>query len=166
MIDDVVLKKATSKDLEYIQKLNRKLFVREFEKYNKLLNIEWTFGEKGTEYFKKLIKNNFVYVAKIDNNIIGYLAGSIHNINECFTERFAEIENMYIENQYRRLKIGSRLILKFKEWCRENKIAYIKVSAWSQNIEAINFYKNNDFTDYEKTLICKLEKEQTDANIY
>lgn len=157
MLGDVVLEKATSKDLEYIQKLNRKLFVREFEKYNKLLNIEWTFGEKGTKYFKELIQNNFVYVAKINNNIIGYLAGSVNNVNECFTEKFAEIENMYIENQYRRLKIGSKLIIKFKEWCKENKIEYIKVSAWSQNIEVINFYQNNNFIDYEKTLICKLE---------
>ena len=133
MVGHVVLEKATSKDLEYIQKLNRKLFVREFEKYNNLLNIEWTFGEKGTKYFKELIQNNFVYVAKINNNIIGYLAGSVNNVNECFTEKFAEIENMYIENQYRRLKIGSKLIIKFKEWCKENKIEYIKVSVWSQN---------------------------------
>ncbi len=159
MLDKVVLEKATIKDLEYIQKLNRKLFVREFEKYNKLLNIEWTFGEKGTKYFKELIQNNFVHVAKINNNIIGYLAGSIHNVNECFTEKFAEIENMYIENQYRRLKIGSKLIIKFKEWCKANNIEYIKVSAWSQNIEAINFYKNNNFIAYEKTLICKLEEK-------
>lgn len=159
MIDNVVLKKATNEDLECIQKLNRKLFVREFEKYNKLLNIEWTFGEKGTKYFKEIIQDNFVYVAKINNNIIGYLAGSIHNVNECFTEKFAEIENMYIENQYRRLKIGSKLIIKFKEWCKENKVKYVKVSAWSQNIDAINFYKNNDFIDYEKTLICKLNEK-------
>ena len=157
MLDEIVIEKATIEDLEYIQKLNKKLFIREFEKYNKLLNIEWTFGEKGTKYFKELIQNNFVYVAKINNNIIGYLAGSVNNVNECFTEKFAEIENMYIENQYRRLKIGSKLIIKFKEWCKENKIEYIKVSVWSQNIEAINFYQNNNFIDYEKTLICKLE---------
>lgn len=32
MLDEVVLEKATIKNLEYIQKLNRKLFIREFEK--------------------------------------------------------------------------------------------------------------------------------------
>ena len=159
MLDEIVIEKATIEDLEYIQKLNKKLFIREFEKYNKLLNIEWTFGEKGTKYFKELIQNGFVYVAKTNNNIVGYLAGSIRNVNECFTEKFAEIENMYIENQYRRLKIGSKLIIKFKEWCKANNIEYIKVSAWSQNIEAINFYKNNNFIAYEKTLICKLEEK-------
>ena len=159
MLDEIVIEKATIEDLEYIQKLNKKLFIREFEKYNKLLNIEWTFGEKGTKYFKELIQNGFVYVAKTNNNIIGYLAGSIHNVNECFTEKFAEIENMYIENQYRRLKTGSKLIIKFKEWCKLNNVEYIEVSAWSENIEAINFYKNNNFIDYEKTLICKLEEK-------
>ena len=99
MMDDVVLKKATIEDLEAVQILNQKLFKREFEKYNKLLNIEWTFAEKGTNYFQQLIENDSVYVAKIEENIIGYLAGCIHNKNECFTEQFAEIENMYIENE-------------------------------------------------------------------
>ena len=70
MLDEIVIEKATIEDLEYIQKLNKKLFIREFEKYNKLLNIEWTFGEKGIKYFKELIQNSFVYVAKTNNNII------------------------------------------------------------------------------------------------
>ena len=96
MMDDVVLKKATIGDLEAVQILNQKLFKREFEKYNKLLNIEWTFAEKGTNYFQQLIENDSVYVAKIEENIIGYLAGCIHNKNECFTEQFAEIENIPI----------------------------------------------------------------------
>lgn len=156
MMDDVVLKKATIEDLEAVQILNQKLFKREFEKYNKLLNIEWTFAEKETNYFQQLIENDFVYVAKIEENIIGYLAGCIHNKNECFTEQFAEIENMYIENEYRRLGVGTKLVEEFKSYCKENNIKYIKVSAWNDNIEAINFYKNNDFLEYEKTLVCKI----------
>ena len=35
MLDEIVIEKATIEDLEYIQKLNKKLFIREFEKYNK-----------------------------------------------------------------------------------------------------------------------------------
>ena len=95
-------------------------------------------------------------MAKIEENIIGYLAGCIHNKNECFTEQFAEIENMYIENEYRRLGVGTKLVEEFKSYCKENNIKYIKVSAWNDNIEAINFYKNNDFLEYEKTLVCKM----------
>ena len=157
MVDNVIIRKATIKDLENIQNLNKKLFIREFEKYNKLLNVEWTFGEKGTKYFSDLIQNDFVYIAEVDNKVVGYLAGSIHNINVCFTEQFAEIENMYIERDYRGLKIGTKLIIKFKEYCKENKVKHIKVSAWSENIEAIKFYQKNSFEDYEKTLVCKLK---------
>lgn len=40
MVDNVTIRKVTIKDLEDIQRLNEKLFVREFEKYNKLLNIK------------------------------------------------------------------------------------------------------------------------------
>ena len=70
MMDDVVLKKATIGDLEAVQILNQKLFKREFEKYNKLLNIEWTFAEKGTNYFQQLIENDFVYVPFGKNNTL------------------------------------------------------------------------------------------------
>lgn len=45
--------------------------------------------------------------------------------------KFAEIENMYIENQY---KIDSKLIIKSKEWCKLNNVECIKVLTWSKNI--------------------------------
>lgn len=65
-------------------------------------------------------------------------------------------DNMYILKEYRRLKIGSKLIDKFKEYCKQKEVDCIKVSAWSQNIEAIDFYKTNEFKDYERTLIYKI----------
>ena len=80
MKENIIIRKATIDDLDKVQKLNEKLFLREFKKFNKFLNVKWTFSEKGKKYFdfsekgKKyfegLIKNDFVYVATMDNIIV------------------------------------------------------------------------------------------------
>ena len=78
-------------------------------------------------------------------------------MNDCFNKKFAEIENMYIEEFLRGFGIGSRLVDEFKKDCQNNNIELIKVSAWSNNLDAINFYKKNKFEDYETILVCNLK---------
>ena len=70
MKENIIIRKATIDDLDKVQKLNEKLFLREFKKFNKFLNMKWTFSEKGKKYFEGLIKNDFVYVATMDNIIV------------------------------------------------------------------------------------------------
>ena len=78
-------------------------------------------------------------------------------MNDCFNKKFAEIENMYIEEFLRGFGIGSRLVDEFKKYCQNNNIELIKVSAWSNNLDAINFYKKNKFEDYETIHVCNLK---------
>lgn len=46
------IRKATIRDLKRIQDLNFLLFEKEKKEYDKFLNMDWTFGEKGTKCFK------------------------------------------------------------------------------------------------------------------
>ena len=48
------IRKATLDDLKDIQKLNLLLFEKEYKEYDKLLDKDWTFGEKGKKYFLSL----------------------------------------------------------------------------------------------------------------
>ena len=73
MKENIIIRKATIDDLDKVQKLNEKLFLREVEKFNKFLNVKWTFSEKGKAYFEGLIKNDFLYVAALDNIIVRIL---------------------------------------------------------------------------------------------
>ena len=66
------------------------------------------------------------------------------NKHDPYTEDCAlYLDNMYIDENYRRYGIGSLLINELKKYCREKKIQNIKVTASAKNNKAINFYMKN-----------------------
>jgi len=150
-----VIKKATIYDLEKIQELNHKLFELEHEFFDSTLNVGWTYEKVGEDYFRKMINNEFVYIAIIDEEIVGYLAGDI--LSTTYTKsKLAELDNMFIIEEYRKYGIGSMLINEFKKYCVENSIDEIKVTASAKNKNAISFYIKNGFVEWDITLRCKL----------
>ena len=150
------IRRANLEDLKYIQTLNNSLFELEYNNYDDTLKLNWPLENEGKEYFKDMIENNIVYVAETNGNIIGYLAGSISEQISYITETFAELDNMYVNEEYRRYGVGTLLINEFKKHCKENNIQNIKVTASAKNTRAIQFYMKNEFADYNVTLKLKV----------
>lgn len=48
---DVLIRKATIKDLEEVQELNLMLFEKEHTDYDSSLNMQWTTSQSGSSYF-------------------------------------------------------------------------------------------------------------------
>ena len=152
----VRIRKANINDLNSIQVLNNNLFDLEFNNFDDTLKQGWPFEKEGKEYFEYMIKNEIVFVAEIKEKIVGYLAGSICEQISYITETFAELDNMYIDEEYRRFGIGTLLINDFKKYCIEKKVQNIKVTALAKNSRAIQFYIKNGFEDYNVTLKYKI----------
>ena len=78
MENDILIRKADSKDLEDILRLNYDLFKKEYKEYDNSLNLEWTYNE-GRKYFENRIvkESGFAEVAEAKGRIIGYLCGGI-----------------------------------------------------------------------------------------
>lgn len=152
---EVKIQKATIENLKDIQELNLLLFEKEYEEYDKTLNLNWTFGEEGTKYFKNKISNldSFAFVSIINNEIVGYLVGGLtkkepyRNLSEV-----AELDNMLILENYRNLRIGEKLYVAFINWCKSKSVKKIRVVASAQNVKAINFYKKRDLKEHYITL--------------
>ena len=155
-----IVKRANIEDLKAIQELNDKLFELEYEKFDPALKVGWSFEKEGIEYFTEMLTNQIVFIGIDNNKIVGYLAGSLNIENSYVTKTLAEIDNMYVSEEYRRSGLGTNLITKFKEYCKEFDIQEIKVTASSKNCNAIKFYKKNGFEDFEYTLKMKLDKEE------
>ena len=149
---DIEIKKADSTYLKDIQNLNNQLFELEYNNFDSALKVGWTFEEKGTSYFKDMLENEIVYIALDKDNVVGYLAGSINIQGSYVTKSLAEVDNMFVLEEYRKYGIGTKLIGKFKEYCLQNKIEELKVTASAKNINAISFYKKNGFNEFETTL--------------
>lgn len=153
---EIKIEYATLQDLEDIQKLNLMLFEKEQKEYDPTFNLEWTFGEKGTKHFKNSIedKNACALVAKIKDKVVGYLVGCIKkNKNYCrHINKQAKLENMFVLEEYRDRKIGTKLVKEFFKWAKKRDVENICVTASAQNEKAINFYRLYGFKDYDHTL--------------
>ena len=155
-MEKVIIRKAGLEDLISIQKLNDNLFYLEFNNFDDTLKREWALEKEGQEYFEDMIKNEIVFVAQIEDKIVGYLAGSICEEISYITESFAELDNMCIDDEYRRFGIGTLLMDEFKKYCKEKNMQNIKVTASAKNSRAIQFYMKNGFEDYNVTLKFKI----------
>lgn len=150
--NEIIVRKAKISDLIEIQNLNKMLFELEFANYDSTLDINWPISDEGKKYFYDAINNSITLVAMYENKIVGYLIGSLNTQNTYNKYSQAELDNMCILYQYRKLGIGSKLFNKFKEICIENNIKELKVVASYKNKNAINFYKKNGFEEADVTL--------------
>ena len=156
MNNEIIIRKAEISDLIEIQNLNKMLFELEFENFDSTLDINWPTSDEGTEYFEDAINNSITLVAMYENKIVGYLIGCFNTQNTYNKYSQAELDNMCILDQYRKLGIGSKLLKKFKEICIENNMQELKVVASYKNQNAINFYKKNGFEEADITLKQRL----------
>ena len=155
-MDNLLIKKATLEDLKTIQNLNNQLFKLEKENYDSTLVSNWPLTNEGKLYFEDLIKNHYVIVAILNDEIVGYLAGTINEKGSYEEIQYGEINNMLIKDECRGYGIGKKLINNFKDYCMENNIYNVKVEASAKNKNAINFYKKNGFEEFNITLTMSI----------
>ena len=148
---DIIIKKATIESLNEIQELNNQLFELEYNNFDSSLKVGWPFEKAGTEYFSYMLNNQVVFIALVDNRVVGYLAGSINVESSYVTKSLAELDDMFILENYRNYGIGTKLVNEFKKYCLNIGIQEIKVTASARNNNAISFYKKNGFEDFEVT---------------
>lgn len=153
----MIIRKAILDDLNDICNLNNELFKLEKEKYDPTLIKDWPISNEGKEYFTDLINNQYVIVAIQDNNVVGYLVGSIEEKVSYELIQYGEINNMLVSDSCRGIGIGKELIDNIKIYCKENNIYSIKVVASYRNKDAINFYHKNGFEEFNLTLTTNIE---------
>lgn len=153
MKTDTVLRLAREDELKVVQDLNHKLFVHDNKHFNDL-NLRWPYEEEGSDYFKNKINGTkgVCFVAEVDGQAVGYLAGRIFDAGGAYLSKRAELDNMFVEEEHRSTGVGSALVNKFKEWCKDKGIEKMFVSAFSPNTRALAFYRKNDFSDYSINL--------------
>ena len=93
----------------------------------------------------------------LDNEIVGYLAGSVEEKGSYELIQYAELNNMLVAEEYRGTGIGKQLIDAFKEYCKSKNIYDIRVVASYKNKDAINFYHKNGFKDFNLTLTMNID---------
>ncbi len=110
--------------------------------------------------FLDMNRNNNIYnnyVAVLHEKIIGFISAVFYK-TFFHTGGTALINELIIDENYRRKKIGEKLILKIKELAEDLNINEIEVSTSFENKMAIQFYKKNGLVDESILLGKELNK--------
>lgn len=149
---NIKIRKAAINDLEDIQRLNQLLFIKEQREYDEKYNINWPYENDGIEYFSKELADSdrIVFLARDDNKAIGYLAASSEQSSKYINNmKIAELDNMFVLDDYRGKGIGTQLVKNFKNWAKEISAERLIVTASFGNQSGIDFYHKHGFEDFD-----------------
>lgn len=92
-------------------------------------------------------EKSIIYVAKYNNNVIGFIYAYEKTLDEIFINKEAFVEAIFIESEYQNQGIGYNLITEVIKWAKKRNIKYIDIEVMKKNESAINAYTNWGFKE-------------------
>ncbi|MBN1429551.1 MAG: GNAT family N-acetyltransferase [Anaerolineae bacterium] len=107
-----------------------------------------------TERLRSLGSNNMIYFAVHNEALVGM--GGIYRGNSQKTQHSATIVSVYVQPEWRGLKIAEGLVFRCIEWGRTQRAAIVKLTVSATNTTAIRVYSRCGFAVYgiEPQTIC------------
>ena len=102
---------------------------------------KFTFGKRMESIYEKDEKGIIRLDMLLDSDngdYIGYCLSSIQ-------DTLGEIESIYIQSQYRKFKLGDKLMNNALNWFESNAVTNIEISVVYANDEALPFYEHYGF---------------------
>ena len=147
---DFIIKKATKSDATKLDELLTMLIQYE-RNYDDTINESF----KVNNYYKNYLKQNeHVYIAVVNNNIIGFLDGFIINDNVSKTK--AKIKALYVIKEYRNKHVATSLINNFINVAKTYNCDNIEINVISDNEVAKSLYQKLKFKTFSESLRLKL----------
>ena len=143
MESQITIRRAALSDLKTLQNLAHALLTFELNNFEPDLDPNWAFSDAAAEKFRRAISEKFVLLAFVDNNPIGYLIGSLSklNPNAAHQSSSAQLENIFVNENFRQHKVGTKLWHEFHNFCQANHATKINVTVNAQNSSALDFYR-------------------------
>ena len=143
-IPDIQITKAEKEDIREIVKI----WVETINWHSKL-DEDFTLDKEGKTNFSFMVSKalyeptQIVYVAKSENEVIGFLFGYTKKHSGFFRKRVvAHISDIAVDDNFRRLGIGSKLMDKFeKDFARENQADELTLYVHLMNEPGVKFYE-------------------------
>jgi diamine N-acetyltransferase len=166
IMGNIEIRKASIADIVQLQIIGRQTFYETFAERNTEENMR-NYLDKGFSIDKltvelKNTKSEF-YFAKLENKVIGYLKINSGDAQTELQDKNAlEIERIYVLKEYQGKKIGQLLYEKALQIAVRAKADYLWLGVWVENQKAINFYRKNGFTEFDRHIFKLGSEKQTD----
>lgn len=142
------------------RKYYQKLIDKKYAKLNK-----YKINRKEREIFIKDLekdlkqKKNLILVVEDKKNIVGYIEGSIFRWKwtDCKNVRLVYIEDITVSKNYRRKGLGEKLVKGLEKWAKSQGCFGVALAVLTQNIPAINLYKQIGFDRHSIYMIKRVK---------
>lgn len=150
----IKIRKAKKEDIENIVELNKQLddFHTKFDKYYKD-------SSEAAKNFKKDLasiiqkRNVKILVIEDNNKMVGYFNAKIEKPKPFFVpEKIGKISDAFIEEKYRKLGLGKKVLDELIEWFKKNKIKHVELSVDVRNEIGIKAWRKFGFKDFMKKM--------------
>jgi len=130
-------------EIPEINKMLTDLIQDERKNYDSNINENY----KVQEFYEKFIDNEdkIILVARDNDIILGYVYGFIQDNGNLFNNKIAQLDALFVNEQYRGNGIARSLMKEFINWTREKEVAYVELSVCKDNTNAISLYENEGF---------------------
>lgn len=138
------ISKAMLNEIPEINKMLTDLIQDERKNYDSNINENY----KVQDFYEKLIdnENKIILIARDNDIILGYVYGFIQDNGNLFNNKIAQLDALFVKEQYRGNGIARSLMKDFINWAEEKGAAYIELSVCKGNTNAINLYENEGFS--------------------
>ncbi len=126
------------------------------------IDKSWFFSKGQEKYVQEILddKNKLILVAVLDESeIVGYVSAEIEN-RKPFLKKVGYIDEAYVKPGYRGEGIASELLTKIFEWFDEREITWITLETNSFDEQAISFWENQGFEEFNKFFKLKKGKRK------
>ncbi len=151
----ITIRKATIADLQTILDFNTKLCTKEHKEFDPTINPNFPATERGISYFKRTIEDNdrSIFIAEVGEKSVGYIAGGLEPVGAFrLISNMCEVDNMWVDEEYRSHGVGTQLMDMMTTWAREKGTKRMRVVASFGNNRAIDFYKKKGFGELDVIL--------------
>ncbi|MCD4771152.1 GNAT family N-acetyltransferase [archaeon] len=139
------IRKAKKEDLKDIIEIFR-TESRKSPYYQKLTN------KKIIETFKPALKKKEIWVAVIDEKIVGFIWGGLSSVSK----KIVYIDDLWVTKKYQREGIGKKLLALVEKFYKNKEVHTVRFTAYTKS-KAFGFYKKLNYRPSKKLVL--LEKK-------
>ena len=152
---NINIRKANNDDIKILNAFLTSL-IRDEKKYDNNINENIIVNY----YYETIINkdDNYLLVAEVDNNVVGYLYGYIENSGSVCIDKVSIIDALFVSEEYRGNGIANRLIDEFKKISKDNNVRYIEIKVCNDNKAAASLYNKCGFKDIKRILQVDLNE--------
>jgi len=165
-LNTIVLRKVTSKDIQTLREISIRTYTDQFEKQNNPLDFQLYIEEAfSNEALLEEVNNkeSVFYFVLLKATLVAYIKLNTGTAQTDIKETTGiELQRIYVDKNFQNQGIGRQLIKMIVDKANREGYAYLWLGVWEHNPNAIRFYKQLDFTVFDKHYFMMGTDKQTD----